>query len=126
MSTTGYKRRRVEPEEQPRYTLDSDEEENTPASAYVPVHKRREAELAALVGKNTSTFARANLEQAKKLQEAEEEVRERERQLKEKELSKTLLVAAQEVKREQAEKGQLLHNPMFWHLCTDYIAMQML
>ena len=104
--STGYKRRRVEPEEKPRYTLDSDEED-TSASAYVPVHKRREAELAALVGKNTSTLSRSNLEQAKRAQEQEEEVREKERQMKERELSKTLLVAAQEVKRDQAEKGQL-------------------
>jgi len=106
MST--YKRRRVEPEDNtPRYTLDSDDEDTpTTASAYVPVHKRREQELAALVGKNTNTFSRAKAEAIKKQQEAEDELREKERQLRERELSKTLLVAAQEVKRQQAEEGQ--------------------
>lgn len=94
------KRARLSEPEASQYSYDLSEEEE--GSGYVSVVKRREEQLARLTGNNIGNAStKAKLEAQRRQAEMEAELREKERIARE----KTLLVAAQEVKRKKQEEG---------------------
>lgn len=99
--STSYKRPRLD--DPPQYSYDDFDDDNDTSTPYVSVIQRREAEKERLAGRNSFTSSRAKQVESKKRQEEEDALREKERIAKEKELSKTLLVTAQEVKKQKEE-----------------------
>lgn len=95
------KRIRLEEPSTSKYDDDDNEADAGGYKPYVSVVQRREAEMAKLAGRNSFTSSRAKQQETRKRKEEEELMREKERVAKEKELSKTLLVTAQEVKKEK-------------------------
>lgn len=97
------RRRRVEDESLPTYSLDDADDNYEP---YVPVAIRRQAKVAALVNRGLNHRQKSI---SRQIDTADDELKDEEKQKERERKERTLLLEAQEVHRKKAAEGLFVH-----------------